>query len=812
MAFNSVQYLIFLALVVALYPLLRRRGQNVLLLLASYFFYGAWDWRFLSLLWISTATDFYVGRAMGHHDNDRTRRRLLLVSIVVNLGMLGVFKYYDFFTNSAAALMEAVGLGADWPTLHVLLPVGISFYTFQTMSYTIDVYRRRIEPTRDPLAFAVFVAFFPQLVAGPIERARHLLPQFGVRRRVARGNDLATALHLIGLGLFKKVVIADAVAPHVDKAFAGADSAGWITLVVGVVGFALQIYGDFSGYSHIARGSARLLGIDLMVNFNQPYLSRNITHFWRTWHISLSTWLRDYLYIPLGGNRGLEVGDVSQPDVDHAARRPVARGGVDVRRLGRIARALPGSTPPIPEQHHRRRAGHAPNTRPTRRPRHLCGGDVRLGVLPSGHFHRGVGVPRRDREPPPRACRAHRGVDRCPGARGRHRHRSGTEEGAAPRGSHDLAPSGTGIRVRVGGDRLHRVLRQCSRPLSLLPILMRRLIVPLIVLAMVTGAELAARKVENRVPEPLTWDTQFSQDKATQLAHWGNRLDVVFTGSSVAQANFDPALFAELSPGITDGYNAGLPSMTPTVWRQFLLDTVYQEHCPSLLIVGVDIRQFSDNKPGAHDQLSRYLNARGRLDAIGGDNIWDNAETWLESHLALFRIRARLREPDKVVAWVWDIGDIGDWRNTNLSPEGRYTSNDNRTYEPSQERIENLRNGAFLDLAFGGRETTALRGIIDDAEERGVKVVLIEMPTMADQLAKALPHGAEDQKWFTEVLAGVADEYGVPLLRFPEMDNQAVYYSDDYHMNWTGIKTITTLLAERVNALDLDIAPGVCED
>ncbi len=340
---------------------------------------------------------------------------------------------------------------------------------------------------------------------------------------------------------------------------------------------------------------------------------------------------------------------------------------------------------------------------------------------------------------------------------------------------------------------------------------MRRLIVPLVVLAMVTGAELAARKVENRVPEPLTWDTQFSQDKAVQLKNWGDRLDVVFAGSSVAQANFDPPLFSELTPGIANGYNAGLPSMTPTVWRQFLLDNVYRGHCPSLLIVGVDIRQFSDNKPGTDGQMYRYLNARGRLEAIGDDNIWDYAKTWLDTHLALFRIRARLREPDKVIAWVWDIGDIGDWRNTNLSPEGRYTSNDTRTYEPSEERIEGLRNGAFLDLSFGGREATALRGIIDDAEERGVKVVLVEMPTMAEQLAKALPHGAEDQKWFTEVLAGVADEYRVPLLRFPEMDNQAVYYSDDYHMNWTGIETITTLLAEDVAGLDLEVQPGVCK-
>lgn len=304
MAFNSVQYLVFLAAVVGLYGLLPKRGQNVLLLVASYVFYGAWDWRFLSLLWISTATDFLVGRAMGHTEEERRRRRLLLISMVVNLGMLAAFKYFNFFADSAAALLHSAGIAVDWPTLNVVLPVGISFYTFQTMSYTIDVFRRRIAPTHDPLSFAVFVAFFPQLVAGPIERARRLLPQFDVRRRVARGEDLASALHLIGLGLFRKVVIADTVAPFVNQAFADAATAGWVTLLLGVLGFAIQIYGDFSGYSNIARGSARLLGIDLMVNFDQPYLSRNITEFWRTWHISLSTWLRDYLYIPLGGNRG----------------------------------------------------------------------------------------------------------------------------------------------------------------------------------------------------------------------------------------------------------------------------------------------------------------------------------------------------------------------------------------------------------------------------------------------------------------------------------------------------------------------------
>jgi hypothetical protein len=339
---------------------------------------------------------------------------------------------------------------------------------------------------------------------------------------------------------------------------------------------------------------------------------------------------------------------------------------------------------------------------------------------------------------------------------------------------------------------------------------MRRLVVPLIVVALVTGVELGARKVENRVPEPLTWDTQFSQDKAAQLQQWGERLDVVFTGSSVAEANFDPALFSSLSPQLTSGYNAGLPSMTPMVWRQFLLDTVYSDHCPALLVIGVDIRQFNDNKPGSNGQLSRYLNSRGRLETIGGDDIWDDGEGWLESHFAIFRIRARLREPDKVVAWIWNVGDIGDWRNTNLSPEGRYQSNDNRTYEVSEERLAELRDGAFLDLSFGGKETRALRGIIEDARARETAVVLVEMPTMAEDLVRALPDGADDQRRFTEVLAGVAADYGIPFLRFPEIDNESVYYSDVYHMNWTGVEKITTLLAQRIAELDLDLSPGVC--
>lgn len=307
MAFNSLQYALLLAVVVSLYRLLPHRSQNILLLLASYLFYGFWDWRFLSLLWISTLTDFLVGRAMGATTDVQARRRLLWVSMIVNLGILGFFKYFNFFVDSLAELVDVVGWSVDVMTLTIILPVGISFYTFQTMSYTIDVYRREMEPTENLLSFAVFVAYFPQLVAGPIERAQRLLPQFESRRSPVDRNQIASGLTLILIGLFKKVVIADALAPLVQSTFAESGTAGWVELLAGVYAFSLQIYGDFSGYSSIARGSSRLLGIELMVNFNQPYLSRNISAFWRTWHISLSTWLRDYVYIPLGGNRGTGV-------------------------------------------------------------------------------------------------------------------------------------------------------------------------------------------------------------------------------------------------------------------------------------------------------------------------------------------------------------------------------------------------------------------------------------------------------------------------------------------------------------------------
>jgi D-alanyl-lipoteichoic acid acyltransferase DltB (MBOAT superfamily) len=301
--FNSLQYALFLPTVVLVYWALRGRPRRVWLLVASYLFYAAWDWRFLALLVISTGVDFAVGRGLGRLEPDRTRRLLVATSVVVNLGILGFFKYYDFFTDSAIRLLGNAGLVADPPFLELILPVGISFYTFQSMSYTIDVYRRRIEPCEDAVVFATYVAFFPQLGAGPIERARHLLPQ--LQREAPRPGlgRVQSAAALILLGLVKKVVIADQLAPTVENAFGHPDEVGWAALVLGVVGFALQIYGDFSGYTDIARGSARLFSVDLMRNFREPYFSRSITEFWQRWHISLSTWLRDYLYIPLGGNR-----------------------------------------------------------------------------------------------------------------------------------------------------------------------------------------------------------------------------------------------------------------------------------------------------------------------------------------------------------------------------------------------------------------------------------------------------------------------------------------------------------------------------
>jgi D-alanyl-lipoteichoic acid acyltransferase DltB (MBOAT superfamily) len=311
MTFNSLQYALFLPVVLAGYWLLPGRGdrpgiaahaRQLWLLAASYLFYALFDWRFSLLLLFTTVVDYNVAKGLERVEH---RRRLLLAcSIAVNLGVLGAFKYFNFFVDSAAELLTKVGLDASVPVLRVALPYGISFYTFQSIGYTVDVYRRQIAACRDPIDFATFVAFFPQLVAGPISRAKNLLPQIQTDRRPPKSRQVLSGCLLILLGLFKKVVLADPLAPVVAKAFGGASDAGTGLAAIGVLAFAIQIYADFSGYTDMARGSARLLNIELVHNFDQPYLSRNITEFWRRWHISLSTWLRDYVYIPLGGNRG----------------------------------------------------------------------------------------------------------------------------------------------------------------------------------------------------------------------------------------------------------------------------------------------------------------------------------------------------------------------------------------------------------------------------------------------------------------------------------------------------------------------------
>ena len=371
MLFNSPDFLVFLVIVYVAYRILPFRLQNYMLLVASYFFYGWWDWRFVFLMALSTAVDFWVGLTMdrgklslrerlissgflifsailflgiipknlfssssgqsamvpltmfwavagtllfcaiayGIYEtlirlNDEKRRRAcLIISIGTQLFILSVFKYFNFFVDSMEVVAKEAGIAVSAVHLNVILPVGLSFYTFQSMSYAIDIYRREIKPTHRFFDFALFVAFFPQLVAGPINRARHLIPQLA-RPRVLAFEDSTRGLYLIVLGLFKKIAIADGVAPAVDQIFGSTGAISWADVFIGTILFAIQIYTDFSGYSDVARGVAKLFGVDLMVNFNQPYLSRNPREFWQRWHISLSSWLGDYLYKPLGGNRG----------------------------------------------------------------------------------------------------------------------------------------------------------------------------------------------------------------------------------------------------------------------------------------------------------------------------------------------------------------------------------------------------------------------------------------------------------------------------------------------------------------------------
>ncbi|WP_033960111.1 MBOAT family O-acyltransferase [Psychroserpens jangbogonensis] len=306
MLFNSIDFAIFLPIVFILYWFVANKNlklQNLLIVAASYLFYGWWDWRFLSLILFSTLVDYLVGTKLKTENNQKKRILLLWISICVNLGFLGFFKYYNFFLDNFITAFSFLGTTIKANSLNIILPVGISFYTFQTLSYTIDVYKRRLEPTKDFVAFSAFVSFFPQLVAGPIERATHLLPQF-YKKRHFDYNKAVGGMRQILWGLFKKIVIADNCAEFANHIFNNSTDYSGSTLVLGALFFTFQIYGDFSGYSDIAIGTSRLFGFDLKQNFAFPYFSRDIAEFWRRWHISLSTWFRDYLYIPLGGSRG----------------------------------------------------------------------------------------------------------------------------------------------------------------------------------------------------------------------------------------------------------------------------------------------------------------------------------------------------------------------------------------------------------------------------------------------------------------------------------------------------------------------------
>jgi alginate O-acetyltransferase complex protein AlgI len=303
--FNSVEFLLFLPVVLCIYYMLPHRFQNAFLVVASCYFYASWDWRFLFPLLFSTTIDYYCARRMedsvARNEAPGRRRTYLRISLVTNLGLLGFFKYYNFFAESLHALLAGVGLNVPLGTLEIILPIGISFYTFQALSYTIDVFRGQIHATRSFWDFFLAVLFFPHLVAGPIQRASNLIAQV-VQPRKVTSTQVFDGLHLIVWGYFKKVFIADRLAPIVDAYFHASSLSGGETTVA-VVAFAFQIYCDFSGYTDIARGVAKLMGFEFMLNFNLPYFATNPSDFWQRWHISLSTWLRDYLYVSLGGNR-----------------------------------------------------------------------------------------------------------------------------------------------------------------------------------------------------------------------------------------------------------------------------------------------------------------------------------------------------------------------------------------------------------------------------------------------------------------------------------------------------------------------------
>lgn len=306
MLFNSLDFAVFIPIVFLLYWFVTQKNlrlQNTLIVVSSYVFYGWWDWRFLSLIFFSTLVDFSLGKLLKVEESLFKRKVLLGTSIIINLGFLGFFKYYNFFLTNFIDAFSLFGMQINANSLNIILPVGISFYTFQTLSYTIDVYKKKLKPTEDFLAFSAFVCFFPQLVAGPIERATNLLPQF-YKKRIFKYDKAVDGLRQIVWGLFKKVVIADNCAEIANQVFNNSADLNGSSLVFGAFFFTFQIYGDFSGYSDMAIGISRLFGFNLKQNFATPYFSRDIAEFWRRWHISLSTWFRDYLYIPIGGSRG----------------------------------------------------------------------------------------------------------------------------------------------------------------------------------------------------------------------------------------------------------------------------------------------------------------------------------------------------------------------------------------------------------------------------------------------------------------------------------------------------------------------------
>lgn len=303
MNFNSLPFLIFFAVVYFVYWRVPEKGRNLVILVSSYIFYSFWSWKFSFLLAFLTASNFLLGRKLEAAQEGKTRKRIVTFTICQNFAILGFFKYLGFFQSNLVSSLAKIGISVDFPTLHIVLPLGISFFTFQTTSYIIDVYRQKIPACLSIVNFGSFVAYFPHMAAGPIMPSRILLPQITSAKKPLNGEAKLHALLLIASGLFRKIVIADTIAPSVNRIFSAPDTYGWKSMALATIGFGLQIYGDFSGYSSIARGVSKLLSIDMILNFRQPYFASSITEFWRRWHISLSTWFRDYLYIPLGGNR-----------------------------------------------------------------------------------------------------------------------------------------------------------------------------------------------------------------------------------------------------------------------------------------------------------------------------------------------------------------------------------------------------------------------------------------------------------------------------------------------------------------------------